>query len=361
MLHSLLLPGAMASLVDSAAQFDARIREVGLTHAALQGIQAAGVLTLSNLAFAVGQPGQPIATADVTNFLQAALGRVPTLLETNAIKRVAFEAQTYLIATLRQQVEQRDDTEPRKLAYAERTTRMAALQRDLTGVSISGELEPAHILLERVCNMYEQNVVKYFEPASCVSRALEVQGSSKNKEISLERGSLVVKAAEDKLQASADSEIKLHYAFVRRALAFQFGRVMSFDQHNIWETFLFEAIHREPPPGYLRASLSQVLQCDRAAWSRLSSTVANVRQALDGTYPLGEQLLALRTDPNITLYLAPLAKIHLKTSREKARARREKARHLLCQLSFEENVIGQPQEILCVLHTIHQQVAHIQT
>lgn len=185
---------------------------------------------------------------------------------------------------------------------------MLALQRVLTGVSISGELEPARILLEKVCNMYEQNVVKYFEPSSCISRALEVQGSSKNKEISLERGSLVVKAAEDKLQASTDSEIKLHYAFVRRALAFQFGRVMSFDQRNIWETFLFEAIHREPPPGYLKAALSQVLQCDRAAWSRLSSTAASVRQAADGTYPFGEQLLALRTDPNITLYLAPLAK-----------------------------------------------------
>lgn len=285
----------MASLVDSAAQFDAQILEVGLNNAALTALQGAGVLTLSNLAFAVGQPGQPIATADVTNFLQAAFGRAPTLLETNAIKRVACEAQTYLIATLRQQVEQRDDMEPRKLAYAERTTRMAELQRVLAGVSISGELEPAHILLEKVCNMHEQNVVKYLEPASCISRALEVQGSSKSKEISLERGSLVVKAADDKLQASTDSEIKLHYAFVRRALAFQFGRVMSFAQHGIWEAFLFEAIHREPPPGYLKATLSQVLQCDRAAWSRLSSTVASVRQAADGTYPLGEQLFVSGT------------------------------------------------------------------
>ena len=220
---------------------------MGLTRASLTALQNAGVLTLSNLAFAVGQPGQPIATPDVTNFLQAAFGRPATLLETNAIKRVAFEAQTYLIATLRQQVEQRDDSELRKLAYAERTTRMAELQRVLTGVSITGELEPAHILLEKVCNMYEQNVVKYFEPSSCISRALEVQGSSKNKEISLERGSLVVKTAEDKLQASTDSAIKLHYAFVRRALAFQFGRVMSFDQHNIWETFLFEAIQEGAP------------------------------------------------------------------------------------------------------------------
>ncbi len=276
----------MASLVDSTAHFEARIREVGLTEQLLLAVQGAGVRTLSNLAFSVGQPGQPLVNADVANFIQNATGRAPTLLEISAIKRVAFEAQTFLVATLRQQVEQRDDTEPRKIPFAERANRMQQLQRDLSGVSIQGELEPAHALLEKVCAMYEQNVVKYFEPSSCVSRALEVQGSNKNKEISLERGSLIVKSQEDKLIANTDSEIKLHYAFVRRALAFQFGQVMSFDQHNLWETFLFEAIHREAPPGYLRPTLSQVLQCDRAAWSRLASTVETVRRAADGTYPL---------------------------------------------------------------------------
>ena len=298
----------MASLVDSTAHFEARIREVGLTEQLLLAVQGAGVRTLSNLAFSVGQPGQPLVNADVANFIQNATGRAPTLLEISAIKRVAFEAQTFLVATLRQQVEQRDDTEPRKIPFAERANRIQQLQRDLSGVSIQGELEPAHALLEKVCAMYEQNVVKYFEPSSCVSRALEVQGSNKNKEISLERGSLIVKSQEDKLIANTDSEIKLHYAFVRRALAFQFGQVMSFDQHNLWETFLFEAIHREAPPGYLRPTLGQVLQCDRAAWSRLASTVETVRRAADGTYPLGISLLELRHDPSITLYLAPLAK-----------------------------------------------------
>lgn len=38
-------------------------------------------------------------------------------------------------------MEQRDDSEPRKLAYAERSTRMAELQRVLTGVSTSESLD----------------------------------------------------------------------------------------------------------------------------------------------------------------------------------------------------------------------------
>ena len=88
-----------------------------------------------------------------------------------------------------------------------------------------------------------------------MSRAAEVLGTSKNKELILESGSLVLKEP-DKLVASTDSEIKVYYAFVRRALALTFARVMSFEQHGLWEAFLFESLHRDPPPGYNRPSLA---------------------------------------------------------------------------------------------------------
>lgn len=77
---------------------------------------------------------------------------------------------------------------------------------------------------------------------------------------------------------------------VRRALSCQFARIMSHAQHCQWESWLFEAMRREPPPGYNRPSLAQVLQCDRAAWSRLATTVGDVKQQADGSYPLGEAL-----------------------------------------------------------------------
>lgn len=40
----------------------------------------------------------------------------------------------------------------------------------------------------------------------------------------------------------------------------------------------------------------------------LGTHLQDIRQAADGSYPLGTALLALRHDPNVTLYLAPLAK-----------------------------------------------------
>ena len=300
---------AMSSLIDSTAQFESQMRELGIQQTLLDGLKQHGVRTLSQLAFSVGQPGQPILDQSVETLVQAAIGRAPNLTEAACLKRLAFEAQTYLTATLRQAVDRSEDAAPRKVPMAERSTRMDALKAALGGLDISGEHEPAHGLLDKCCAMFEQNSIKYVEPSACISRSFEVQGSEKkNRELTLERGSLILRNSDDRLNSPADSEIKLHYAMVRRGLAFEFAKLMSFSQHSQWEKFLFEAVHRETPPGFSRPSLLQIVQCDKAAFSRLGSTMTSIRQNADGSYPLGEELLKLRSDPHIALYLMPSAK-----------------------------------------------------
>ena len=297
----------MTSLLDSSAHFEERCAKLGLTPAFVTALAGSHVDNLSKLAFVIGQPGQPIQNQDVTDFLQNALGRAPTLAETTALKRLGFEAHTYLVATLRQQVDQSDETQPRKVAYAERTQRMDRLRQDLRGLDITGELEPSHGLLDKCCAIFDSNNVKWLEPSICISRSMEVQGTPKSRELTLEKGSLILKH-DDKQTCSTDSEIKLHYAMTRRAIALAFATVLTYQQHNAWMCFLFESLHREVPPGYSKANLSQVVSCDKAAWSRLATIGVSTREAADGSFPLGEALLALKSDPAIMLYLAPLAK-----------------------------------------------------
>ena len=297
----------MTSLLDSSAHFEERCAKLGLTPAFVTALAGSHVDNLSKLAFVIGQPGQPIQNQDVTDFLQNALGRAPTLAETTALKRLGFEAHTYLVATLRQQVDQSDETQPRKVAYAERTQRMDRLRQDLRGLDITGELEPSHGLLDKCCAIFDSNNVKWLEPSICISRSMEVQGTPKSRELTLEKGSLILKH-DDKQTCSTDSEIKLHYAMTRRAIALAFATVLTYQQHNAWMCFLFESLHREVPPGYSKANLSQVVSCDKAAWARLATIGVSTREAADGSFPLGEALLALKSDPAIMLYLAPLAK-----------------------------------------------------
>ena len=217
----------MISLLDSTAHFEERCARLSMGQGFVTALAAVQVDCLSKLAFVIGQPGQPIQNQEVTGFLQNALGRAPTLAETAALKRLGFEAHTYLVATLRQQIDQSDETQPRKVAFAERTQRMDRLRQDLRGLEISGELEPSHALLDKCCAIFDSNNVKWLEPAICISRSMEVQGTPKARELTLEKGSLILKQ-DDKLTCQTDSEIKLHYALSRRAVALAFARVMSF-------------------------------------------------------------------------------------------------------------------------------------
>lgn len=169
----------MSLLLESEAQFRSRATEIGLSQETIQAIKDAGASTLSALAFAVGQPGTPIVSQEVDNFLRAALGRDPTLAENNGVRRLAFEAQTLLVASLRQVVEHRDDGAPKRIGAAERETRMNAIRAELGGLCIADEYEPSHLLLEKACQVHESNTLKYIDPASCTSRCQEVQGSTK--------------------------------------------------------------------------------------------------------------------------------------------------------------------------------------
>ena len=298
----------MSTLIDSEAQFDQQLKEAGLAQRDVDAIKAHGPRTLSQLSFACGQPGQPINSDVVDTFLHAAFGRAPTIQQSAMLKRVIFEAQTYLVASLRQTVEQGDDSLTRKIPQAERATRLEALKRRITGVDVSGENLPANCVFDKACAMADRNVVTYLEPSLCVSRAIEIQGGNKTKELSLEKGSLVLKAPEDRLQSLTDTEMKFHYAMTRRGIALDFARIMSFSQHSAWESWLFQAMHREVPPGYAKPSLAQLIACDKAAWTLLGTNAPQVRQAADGSFPLGEELLGLKSDPTIALHLSPVSK-----------------------------------------------------
>ena len=153
----------MANLIDSEARFQSRALEVGMSDGVRQALRDGGIRTMSHLAFAIGQPNQPLTNDEVGAFLRTLLAREATLQEVALIKRITFEAQTYLVAFSRQGVEQQDDTLPKKIPFfAERQTRMDALKTRLTGVAIKGELEPAHVVLERACQMYDQHIIKLF-------------------------------------------------------------------------------------------------------------------------------------------------------------------------------------------------------
>ncbi len=149
---------------------------------------------------------------------------------------------------------------------------------------------------------------RYLDPSHCTSRAAEVQGINRTKELALEGGALVVRDKENKLLAPTSTEMQLFYALSRRGLALQFAELMSYVDHQRWVNFLFQALHKEVPPGYCRPSLHQIVMCDKAAWTKIAENCVDVRRAADGTYPLVQLFGQVMNDPTVTLHLSPLAK-----------------------------------------------------
>ena len=119
---------------------------------------------------------------------------------------------------------------------------------------------------------------------------------------------MVVKDKDDKLVAPTASEIQFLQAMARRGIAFKFARLMTYEQHNTWVSFLMQSMQREAPPGYNRPSLHQCLVTRQHSldWGLACDQYAKLQT---NPFRWGPYiLLELRVDPTIALYLAPLAR-----------------------------------------------------
>lgn len=66
----------MSSIVDSEAQFQVRLQQTAVPVALSSALQTAGIRTISNLAYAFGQPGQPIPHEDFSAWVRNILPTV---------------------------------------------------------------------------------------------------------------------------------------------------------------------------------------------------------------------------------------------------------------------------------------------
>ena len=90
----------MTTIVDSKPYFKQRAAEVALTERVVNALATTGVVTLSQLAFCVGQPGQILPQDDFNKWGTSLLQDL-TLGEKGSLKRLILEAQTLLVASLK--------------------------------------------------------------------------------------------------------------------------------------------------------------------------------------------------------------------------------------------------------------------
>ena len=128
---------------------------IGVTEDVLNMFKDSGISSMGKLAFASAYVPGAAEDAPFTELVKQALKRDPTLGELAALRRLFSESYAATAAEMKSIVEQTDETPARRLAPAERSERFETQQKRLTGIKISGLLEPGDSLVDAAVAIYE--------------------------------------------------------------------------------------------------------------------------------------------------------------------------------------------------------------
>ena len=309
----------MTSQVDSAAYFSQRAAEVSLTTRVITALQDAGLKTLSQLAFCVGQPGQLLPQTDFDNWTNSLLQNM-TIGEKASLRRLILESQTMLVATLKDMTEQPDGASLKKVGMAERNARMEKLKLQLKGVAISGPLEPSQGLLDAAMQQWDPRSLKHIGPEKCHSREEEVQNlKSAASTVSLEGGKLKLVDSNSLQDLEIEGSLQVLQALRRRGVAYHFAQLISWDVHERYIDTLFKYVTRPAQPGYRKVSLRQVLRADKLAFAKLAEQGEYIRADANGKLPLDIAMQSVLQEYELLVALLPLPETEGKGKKGKER------------------------------------------
>ena len=259
------------------------------------------------MAHAFGQPGQPINENEFNNWIHNEIVQNPSMSDTSALKRLLFESQLLVMAALKEQISAPDQTTPKKLPAVERETRMTAVRTALAGLLIEGPLESGHSVLEACAHMSQTNEIKYLAPERCVSRTHEVMHlKTLSRQLDISSDSLVVKEKQNVPDMIASSALQVQEAMVRRGIGLRFADLVDYQRYSRYLTTLFGHLHREPPPGFARCTVTQIVQADKLVWQKLLEDGVQPKRRADGSLPLDDKLIEALEPYQVSFALLPL-------------------------------------------------------
>ena len=301
----------MTSLAESEAHFAERAKEYALPDPLFQLLHDAGIKTLGSLAFAFSRPGQEFSENDFEQWVKDLTGAAapPNIGAMAALRRLHFESEVVVTASLKAMVEQPSDSQTAKtIPYAERVVRMDRLKATLQGIVIEGHSEPSQALLDECCQQYDQRILRYMEPAKCTSRQSEVLSNKVEKKLKLNTNNMTLQETKTVPDADSSTAFSLMQCFRRRGLAYDFAQLISFRAHEKYVDTLFKHLSAEPPPNYVATSVNQLLRADREVFLFMSQHCKDIRPDVAGKRPLDDMLLEALKDYHTAFHLMPLPK-----------------------------------------------------
>ncbi|CAE7034318.1 unnamed protein product [Symbiodinium sp. CCMP2592] len=298
------------SVTDSAANFRARAIALGLDEAVLQKIVDGGIDTLAKFAFSSSYTPGAQDEKPFLDSIATLLGRDGSVGELSVLRRLFHESYSLTSAELKQSVERVEDGPVKRLAQPDRADRLAKQQKRLPGISIRGPLEPSDRLVDRCVAIYEENRLVYVELSACTSKEDEIKQATlkEDRHLVVESGGNVrLKGlVNNKMDADISSDLLMRYALTRRGLAMEQAGIISYTLHDAWTEQLLACRFREPPTGYSRVSLQQVIHADRQFFIKLAELTREGIQLQAKGRPCDLHFETARNHPDVAHLMQPL-------------------------------------------------------
>ena len=298
------------SIVDSAAAFERKCKELRGGEDLFTGLSALGVKDFSTLAFTLGTPQKAPSDQQFDELGTKVFG-VATVGQLALLRKLHFEATTLIVASINEQVKS-DTADPtsltKRLPAAEKQSRLESQVKRLAGLKITGELSPSHQLLDLTNAMMESGVITWVAPSKCSKRDDEVQANIKPSPSTLQIEQATLKVAQVPIATSADvgSELKLQWALQRRGIALDQCRLLDWATHEDWAQWLLQSLTRDVPNGFTSVKVDQVIRADKELWTVLAQQSTGSLKPTNDVPALNEPFKKLTSDPRITMFVLPL-------------------------------------------------------
>ena len=262
---------------------------------------AVGPTTFGVLAYAHGQPGQQINDESFETWVGAKIDPTASIADISSLKRLLFESQTLMLASLKEQISSQDSLAVKRVPNIERESRMAHIKGRLVGLLIEGPLEPSHSLLDLCANMAIKNEIAYIAPEKSASRTHEVlHQKAQLKQVEVSAEALIVKENSSVPDGPVQSALQVQEALQRRGIGLVFADLIEHDRYSRYLTTLFSHLHREPPAGYNRCTVSQLVMADKLVWQTLLEEGVKPKRDSAGQLPLNTKLLEALTSYHVS-------------------------------------------------------------
>ncbi|CAE7235845.1 unnamed protein product [Symbiodinium sp. CCMP2592] len=303
----------MSTVIESEAAFKQRCAEASKDATLHTKLEAQGIRCFKTLAFAIGSPQQPPTEAQFDEFSVKVYGAAPTMGQTAILRHLHFEATTLVVQTYRDMVtnDPSDPSHTRKVPVPEKRARLEFQRRRLSGMEISGELEPSHQLLDIANQQYESGVLTWIPASKCAKREAEVLALGKDRSslLQVEQNVIKVGPGDQAIACDVSDPLRFQWAMMRRGIAFDNCHLLSWDVHQRWIQKMLDCLSATPPPSYSPVSLNQCMRADKELFLLLArEAVPPFKVDSLGVSPLDAKFSAMMYDVRLQQFLLPLPK-----------------------------------------------------